>query len=52
VTTQLQLVVVVVVVVKNKLSKLYKAKVAVCSENIQTENNHHVEFVNVKSGGT
>jgi len=26
---------------------LYKAKVAVVSENIQTECNHHVEFVNV-----
>jgi len=27
---------------------MYKAKVALCSENIQTELNHYVEFVNVK----
>jgi len=27
-----------------------QAKVAVCSENTQTECNHHVEFVNVKTG--
>ena len=31
---------------------LYRAKVAVCSENTQTECNHHVEFVNVKPGAT
>ena len=31
---------------------LYKAKVAVYSHNIQTECNHYVEFLNVKSGGT
>jgi hypothetical protein len=31
---------------------LHKAKAAVCSENTQTECNHHVEFLNVKSLGT
>jgi hypothetical protein len=34
---------------------LYKAKVAVCSEiriKHSTLNEHHVEFLNVKSGGT
>ena len=31
---------------------LYKAKVALCSENTQTESNQHVEFLNVKLGGT
>jgi hypothetical protein len=30
---------------------LYKAKVAVCSENTQTECNEQVEFLNVKAGG-
>jgi hypothetical protein len=30
---------------------LQVAQVAVCSENTQTECNHHVEFVNVKAGG-
>ena len=37
---------------KTKLLMLYKANVAVCSENKYTESNHHVEFLNVKSGGT
>jgi len=31
---------------------LYKARVAVCSQNTKTECNQHVEYVNVKSGGT
>ena len=31
---------------------LYKATVAVCSENIYTECNHHLEIVNVKTVGT
>ena len=39
-------------VIKTKLIMLYKAKVAVCSENTQTEGNHHVEFFNVKPVGT
>jgi len=33
----------------------YKAKVAVCSEirtKPSTQSEHHVEFINVKSGGT
>ena len=30
---------------------LYKAKVAVCSENTKMECNHHVEYVNVRTGG-
>ena len=51
-TTQLQLVVVVVVVVAiTKVLKLYKARVDVCSENTQTERNHHVGFEYVISGG-
>ena len=31
---------------------MHKAKVAVCSENTQTECNQHVEMKNVKPGGT
>jgi len=34
---------------------IYKAKVAVCSEiraKHSTQSEHHVEFLNVKSGGT
>ena len=34
---------------------MYKAKVAVCSEihtKHLTQNEHHVEFLNVKPGGT
>jgi len=34
---------------------MYKAKVAVCSEirtKLSTEDGHHVEFLNVKPGGT
>ena len=34
---------------------MYKAKVAVCSEihtKHSTQNEHHVEFLNVKPGGT
>jgi hypothetical protein len=31
---------------------LCRAKVAVGSENTQTEYNQHVEFLNVKPGGT
>ena len=34
---------------------IYKAKVAVCSEirtKHSTQREHHVEFLNVKSGGT
>ena len=33
----------------------YKAKVAVCSEmrtKLSTQSEHHVEFLNVKPGGT
>jgi len=29
----------------------YKAKVAVCLENTQTETNQHVEFLNFEPGG-
>ena len=34
---------------------MYKTKVAVCSEihtNLSTQSEHHVEFLNVKFGGT
>jgi hypothetical protein len=34
---------------------MYKAKVAVCSEirkKLSTQSEHHVEFLNVKPGGT
>jgi hypothetical protein len=34
---------------------MYEAKVAVCSENRtkhSTQSEHHVEFLNVKAGGT
>jgi hypothetical protein len=31
---------------------MYKAKVAVCSEKHSTQNEHHVEFFNVKPYGT
>ena len=31
---------------------LYKAEFAVCSEHTQTESNHYVEFLNVKTGVT
>jgi len=38
----------------NKLM-LYKAKVAVCYESrtkLSTQSEHHVEFLNIKTGGT
>jgi len=41
-------------VIKTKQLVKYKAKVAVCSEirtKHSTQSEHHVEFLNVKSGG-
>jgi hypothetical protein len=42
-------------VIKTSQLMMYKAKVAVCSEirkKQSTQSEHHVEFLNVKPGGT
>ena len=42
-------------VIKTNQSMMYKAKVAVCSDirtKHSTQSEHHVEFLNVKPGGT
>jgi hypothetical protein len=39
-------------VIKTNQLMMYKAKVAACSTKHPTQNEHHVEFFNIKSGGT
>jgi len=39
-------------VLKTRRLMLYKAKAAVCSENIQAECHYNLEFLNIKPGGT
>ena len=44
-----------VMVIQTNQLMMYKAKVAVCSKthtNQQMQSKHHVEFLNVKPGGT